>query len=87
MATGFFAFQMRENFSPEKTFDTNSYLAQSIVKNEKVRCNCAGFQHNSVMRICEQIGINYSFEINLLLHEVGFAITLWTHSKRFISDA
>lgn len=36
MATGFFAFQMRENFSPEKTFDTNSYLAQSIVKNEKM---------------------------------------------------
>uniref|UniRef100_A0A914RXJ4 SSD domain-containing protein n=1 Tax=Parascaris equorum TaxID=6256 RepID=A0A914RXJ4_PAREQ len=27
MASGFLALQMRENFSPEKTFDTNSYLA------------------------------------------------------------
>ncbi|KHN78440.1 Patched domain-containing protein 3 [Toxocara canis] len=43
IASGFFAIRMREDFSPEKAFDTNSYLVKSLIKNEKMH-----FDHEMV---------------------------------------
>lgn len=38
---------MEENFSPEKTFDSESFLAKSLVQNEQV-----AFQKVSVLLLC-----------------------------------